>query len=76
MCGCWPHFSLWLFPPNETELGHIVTQSLQFDGGLAFARICHAPGQQFSVIGKNVDALTTTGNRDVKLFAVDGSERF
>ena len=74
MCGCWPHFSLWLFPPNEAELGHIVTQSLQFDGGLAFTRIRYAAGQQFSIIGENVDALTTTRNGDVKLFSVDGSE--
>lgn len=74
MCGCWPHFSTWPFPPNEAKFGHIVTQSLQFNGRLAFTRIRYPLGQQFSIVGENVDALTPTRNGDVKLFSIDGSE--
>jgi hypothetical protein len=35
-----------------------------------------APLEQFPVIGKNMAMFPAPRNRDVKLFAVDGGERF
>ena len=63
------------FLADETELGQVIAQCLQFDGGLAFVRIGDAAGQQIGVIGEDLDALATSRDGDVKLFAVDGGER-
>jgi len=46
---------------------------LEFDGGFAFVRMGDAAGEQFGVIGEDMDALAATGNGDVKLFTVDGA---
>ena len=61
---------------DEAELGEVVAQRLQLDSGLAFVRIGDTAGEQFGIIGENVDALAATRNGNVKLFAVDGGERF
>ena len=60
----------------ETELGQVIAQRLQFDGGLAFVRISDAAGEQFGIIGENVDTFAATRNRNVKLFTIDGGKRF
>ena len=48
------------FLADETELGQVIAQCLQFDGGLAFVRIGDAAGQQIGVIGEDLDALATS----------------
>jgi len=75
---CWRRslFFQPFLPGNETELGQAIAEGLQFDGGLAFVRIPDAAGEQIGVISEDVDALTATGNGNVKLFPVDGGERF
>jgi hypothetical protein len=59
---------------KETEPGQVIAQTLEFDGGLAFVRIGDAAGEQVGVVGEDVDALAAPGNRNIKLFAVDGAE--
>ena len=61
---------------DETELGQAIAEGLQLDSGLARVRISDAAGEQIGVIGEDVDTLAATGNRNVKLFPVDGGKRF
>ena len=61
---------------RESFFGQGLAQLDQVEGGGAGAGIPHAPLQQFPVIGENVAMFPASGNRNVKLFAVDGGERF
>ncbi len=62
------------FLGDETELGQAIAEGLQFDSGLACVRVGDAACEQVGVIGEDVDALTATGNGNVKLLAVDGGK--
>jgi hypothetical protein len=67
----------FFLPPSsgdETEFSQVIAQGLQFNGSFAFVRIGNAACEQIGVIRKDMDALTTTGNADVKLFTVHGPE--
>ena len=47
-------------------VANFVAQTLQLDGGFAFVGIRHSSAEHIGVIGEDVDALATTGNRNAK----------
>ena len=58
----------------KSFFGEGLAELDQIEGGGAGAGIPHAPLEQFPVIGENVAVFPASGNRNVKLFAIDGGE--
>ena len=71
-----------LFQEAMAALQNALEESLPVDlrnyfhGGQPFSGMGDVRTQPFRIVGKNLDALPSPRDRNVKLLAVDGGERF